>query len=166
MFAALRGRDHRFLYLRKLRRARPALRRRGIRLSKSRCSAQSDPRFQIRPAASSASSRGPLAERNADRRTARQSALRSHRAGAITSGAAARTRIQPGGVARPRSCTGSAVFLSARCCSARATPRRRRSSIAASGWKICGVRFVYGAAATCKVCGCCWSTMSSPPVRL
>ncbi len=39
------------------------------------------------------------------------------------------------------------VLVSARCCSALATPRRRRSSIAASGWKICEAPFVYGAAA-------------------
>ena len=45
-------------------------------------------------------------------------------------------------------------FQSRVCCGGPAIPPPRRSSIAASGWKICGGRFVYGAAATCKVCGC------------
>ena len=146
MLAAIHGAITGAFYLCELRRARLAFRCRGLGLSKPRCGAKSDPRFQIRPANASAPSCWPLAGRNAGRCAAAPasdsiSSCRCHyiRRGNVNADSTRRSCSRLDICSAP-----SWHFLSAGACSALATPPRKRNSIAASEWKICVARFVYG----------------------
>ncbi len=166
VFATFRRGDHGLVHLRELRESRPAFRSGGFRLPKPGRGARSDSQISNTAAKSICATCSAAGWR-------RRWTIRASPAGALISSCRSRCIRRDNASAvltRPscwprRSRRAQRPAVSATFCNGRVTPPRRRNSTGASGWKISGAPFVYGAAATCKICGCCWLTMSSPRVR-